>query len=124
MLSVKQEESAYPLAGPIAPARLFNDWGSEFSSEVLRFLLAILKSHAQVAGASGGPGVIATVAPTWAVAFNCNRVSWYVQVFKLKIFSPLSITSPLCNPMCFLSSRGMLGSDCCMCKLYPPIATF
>ncbi|CAM6096312.1 unnamed protein product [Calypogeia fissa] len=75
VLCAKQMELECPIAGPIAPARLLNDGVSEFSSEVLRFLLALVKSHAQVAGASAGPEIIATLAPSWALAFKCNRVN-------------------------------------------------
>lgn len=42
-------------------------------SEVLRLLLALIKSHGRQAGASFGPATIAKTAPTWALAFTCQK---------------------------------------------------
>lgn len=70
-------DSVQCLAGPVAPTKLFRDPTANYVSEVLRFLLALAKSHGQVAGASGGPGVIVRVAPKWILAFECKRVNWY-----------------------------------------------
>ncbi|BBN08979.1 U3 small nucleolar RNA-associated protein 20 [Marchantia polymorpha subsp. ruderalis] len=68
-------DSVQCLAGPVAPTKLFRDPTANYVSEVLRFLLALAKSHGQVAGASGGPGVIVRVAPKWILAFECKRVN-------------------------------------------------
>lgn len=46
-------------------------------SEVLRLLLALIKSHGRQAGASFGPATIAKTAPTWALAFTCQKSTRY-----------------------------------------------
>lgn len=54
-------------------------------SEVLRLLLALVKSHGRQAGASYGPATIAKIAPTWAVAFTCPKSSRYAFNFFLSL---------------------------------------
>ncbi|KAG6556135.1 hypothetical protein Mapa_002076 [Marchantia paleacea] len=75
-------DSVQCFAGPVAPTKLFRDPAANYLSEVLRFLLALAKSHGQVAGASGGPGVIVRVAPKWTLAFECKRVNCLIPFLR------------------------------------------
>jgi hypothetical protein len=59
-------------------------------SEVLRLLLALVKSHGRQAGASFGPATIAKTAPTWAVAFSCQKAAWYTFIHIQSVFFPAS----------------------------------
>ena len=60
-------------------------------SEVLRLLLALVKSHGRQAGASFGPATIAKTAPTWAVAFSCQKAAWYTFIHIQSVFFLLVI---------------------------------
>ncbi|KAL2629925.1 hypothetical protein R1flu_014611 [Riccia fluitans] len=68
--------------GPVAPAMLVHDPSAKLLAEVLRFLLALAKSHAQVAGASGGPGIIAKAAPKWVLAFECKNIDCLIPFLR------------------------------------------
>jgi len=61
-------------------AEAVGDSAGTLCSEVLRLLLALVKSHGRQAGASFGPATIAKTAPAWAVAFTCQKSSRYAFV--------------------------------------------
>ncbi|KAJ7564585.1 hypothetical protein O6H91_02G024400 [Diphasiastrum complanatum] len=72
-ISLDQEELQQTYGGPLSVSILVDDPGSMLLSETHRFLLGLIKSHSQVAGASTGPAAMSMVASSWAVAFDCNR---------------------------------------------------
>ncbi|KAL3687831.1 hypothetical protein R1sor_014140 [Riccia sorocarpa] len=82
IIMVEPLRSATCFVGPVAPSRLVHDPSAKLLAEVLRFLLALAKSHAQVAGASGGPGIIAKAAPKWTPAFECKNVDCLIPFLK------------------------------------------
>jgi hypothetical protein len=58
------------------------DSAEALCSEILRLLLALVKSHGRQAGASFGPATIAKTAQTWALAVTCQKSSYVVNAVK------------------------------------------
>jgi hypothetical protein len=61
------------------------DSAEALCSEILRLLLALVKSHGRQAGASFGPATIAKTAQTWALAFTCQKSSWYAFMLLMPL---------------------------------------
>ncbi|KAG0630923.1 hypothetical protein M758_1G214100 [Ceratodon purpureus] len=75
-------------------ANSVEDSDGAFCSEILRLLLALVKSHGRQAGASFGPATIAKTAPTWALAFTCQKSSCLLPFIRGIIEQDFDLVRP------------------------------